>query len=112
MSDQRDWAYELWVHLSAHVNQRCELDEPDDCEHCRNAGVDCDECFRLLKDWEASLDEDGRESLPPPNPTHQKMRAALEQIVRSVHPSDRMSSCAGLPYCHGCIAATALGIGK
>lgn len=41
---ERDWAYELWVHLSDHVNQKCEPDEPDDCEHCRDAEVDCDDC--------------------------------------------------------------------
>jgi hypothetical protein len=28
---ERQWAYELWVHLSDHVNQRCEPGQPSVC---------------------------------------------------------------------------------
>jgi hypothetical protein len=109
VSDQieRQWAYELWVHLSDHVNQRYEPDEPDDCEHCRQAEVDCDSCRKILVDWEASLGEDG-DSVTLPHSTHQKMRRSLQLIALHVHPTHQASTCGGLPNCTGCIALEGL----
>jgi hypothetical protein len=107
---ERQWAYELWVHLSDHVNQKYEHDEPDDCEHCREAEVDCDDCRKLLVAWEASLSADSDDYLTLPESTHQKQRKALEFIAEQVHPRDKVSSCGGLPYCLGCTARVALGV--
>lgn len=55
MENFEDAAYRLWVHLSDHVRQIYECDEPEDCEHCASAEVDCDACREELLAYEQLL---------------------------------------------------------